>query len=152
MKTSSQTRDPYPVTWEIPLLIGLLWLVAAGVAIHLARGVANLAAGSGFAWPESGQWIRSLPGVLSGDASAGMSAPAGAVASPTLVITAVIITQVLLMAAIVWAGLLIHLRWGGGQVRGMASRSEADQLLGLRRLRKNKAVIRPDLYGRRTEP
>ena len=37
-------------------------------------------------------------------------------------------------------------RWGPGRMKGMASRGEAERLLGLTRLRRNSAVIRPDLY------
>ena len=39
-------------------------------------------------------------------------------------------------------------QWGPARVRGMASRAEADALLGLQRLRKVAPVVRPDLHGK----
>ena len=39
-------------------------------------------------------------------------------------------------------------RWGPGRLRGMASRGEAERLLGVTRLRKVRSVVRPDLYGK----
>lgn len=38
-------------------------------------------------------------------------------------------------------------RWGPGRIQGMASKTEAEQLLGVARLRKVAPVVRPDLYG-----
>jgi len=38
-------------------------------------------------------------------------------------------------------------RWGPGRLQGMATRAEAELLLGRTRLRKHAKVIRPDLYG-----
>jgi len=37
-------------------------------------------------------------------------------------------------------------RWGPGRMKGMASPGEAEQVLGLTRLRRNAPLIRPDLY------
>ena len=37
---------------------------------------------------------------------------------------------------------------GAGAAEGMASRGEAERLLGVTRLRKVRAVVRPDLYGK----
>ena len=39
-------------------------------------------------------------------------------------------------------------RWGPGRIQGMATRAEAERLLGRTRLRKVAAVVRPDLYGK----
>ncbi|MEJ7742380.1 MAG: hypothetical protein WKF73_07435 [Nocardioidaceae bacterium] len=38
-------------------------------------------------------------------------------------------------------------RWGPGRLHGMASRSEAEQLLGRTRLRRAGRLVRPDIYG-----
>jgi hypothetical protein len=37
---------------------------------------------------------------------------------------------------------------GTARLRGMASHGEAERLLGVSRLRKVRAVVRPDLYGK----
>jgi hypothetical protein len=39
-------------------------------------------------------------------------------------------------------------RWGPGRLRGMASRGEAERLLGVTRQRKVRSVVRPNLYGK----
>lgn len=39
-------------------------------------------------------------------------------------------------------------RWGPRRVRSMATRAQAEQMLGRTRLRKASAVVRPDLYGK----
>jgi hypothetical protein len=57
------------------------------------------------------------------------------------------VTEVLLLAVGVWLSKLVLDRWGPGRLRGMASRGEAERLLGVTRLRKVRAVVRPDLYG-----
>ena len=56
--------------------------------------------------------------------------------------------QVLAVALMGWAGVALLRRFGPGRVRGMATRSEAESLLGLRRLRTVAPVVRPDLYGK----
>ncbi len=40
------------------------------------------------------------------------------------------------------------LRWGPHRIHGMASKAEAQHLLGRRRLHRVRAIIRPDLYGK----
>jgi hypothetical protein len=56
--------------------------------------------------------------------------------------------------AVVLAALILLLRWGlrrwgPGRIHGMASPGQADRLLGQARLRRNAAVIRPDLHRTR---
>jgi hypothetical protein len=55
-------------------------------------------------------------------------------------------TEVMLLAVGVWLSKLVLDRWGPGRPRGMASRGEAERLLGVTRLRKVRSVVRPDLY------
>ena len=49
---------------------------------------------------------------------------------------------------IVWAAIAGTRQWGPARVRGMATRAEADTLLGVGRLRKVAPVVRPDLHGK----
>lgn len=62
------------------------------------------------------------------------------------------VTELALLAVTAWASTIAYARWGPGRVRGMATKTEAEELLGLRRLRKNRAVVRPDLYPSNTTP
>ncbi|MGL5823397.1 MAG: hypothetical protein ACRCYU_00810 [Nocardioides sp.] len=153
-------RNPYPWTWEIPAAAITVVVVVVVAGIQLARGIANLLVGAGWTWPDTTTaggvptpvgtaFWTSLPNILAGDAGAGLAAPAPAeVAGPGLLWTCLALTQTLLLAATVGAGVYIYLRWGPGRMQGMATPAEAERLLGLTRLRKVAGIIRPDLYGR----
>jgi hypothetical protein len=52
---------------------------------------------------------------------------------------------VVLLAVGVFILKLVLDRWGPGRLRGVASRGEAERLLGVTRLRKVRSVVRPDL-------
>lgn len=148
--SANRSKDPYPWTWEIP--VGILVLIATAVAlgVHVARAIANLATGHGWTWPNvSDELVLSLPAVIGGDATAGLMPGAGG-ASPGALWAALIVVQTALLIAMVVGGIYSYTRWGPGRTRGMATRAEAEQLLGLSRLRKNKTLIRPDLYGKGT--
>src|SRR5829696_5066353 len=112
------------------------------------RGIANVWAGAGWAFPRRVDLFRSLPAVLRGDAAAGLDGLNGSVASPSAVWTWVVVTEVMLLAVAVFVLKLVVDRWGPGRLRGVASQGEAEGLLGVTRLRKVGSVVRPDLYGK----
>lgn len=148
--SSTRPRDPYPLTWEIPLLILLLVVTSAALSVHVARGVANLATGHGWAWPTgTDQVVLSLPAVITGNATAGLATGATG-ASPVDLWVSLVLVQLALWVVMVISGAYAYTRWGPGRTRGMATRTEAEQLLGLSRLRRNRAIIRPDLHGKQT--
>ncbi|USQ77797.1 hypothetical protein [Ornithinimicrobium cryptoxanthini] len=142
-------RNPHPWTYEIPVAILLLLVLVTVLGIHTGRAVANLAAGAGWAWPPTTELFSSLPGLLSGDAGAGLSDP-GVVASPRSLRVWVVATQGLNLIVCLTLSALAFRAWGPGRLRGMANRTQAAALLGLPRLRKHRAIIRPDLYGNAT--
>lgn len=160
-------RDPYPWTWEIPLVVTLASGFAVVIGLQLGRSLANLVAGAGWTWPDpnAGQFTSpigaafwtSLPGVVSGDAGAGLSestldADADQLAGPGLLWACLGITEVLLIAAMSWAAIYVLQRWGPGRMRGMATATEAERLLGVTRLRKVAGIVRPDLHGKHANP
>lgn len=146
--STTRSRDPYPLTWEIPLLILLLVATGAALGVHVARGVANLVTGHGWAWPTgTDQVVLSLPAVVTGNATAGLTTGATG-ASPALLWVSLVLVQLTLWVVMVIGGTYAYTRWRPGRTRGMATRAQAEQLLGLSRLRRNRAVIRPDLYGK----
>ena len=150
MLQSDRRRDPYPFTWEIPVGILTGWLLLAGLGVQLARTLANWAAGAGWIWPTGRALSSSLPAVLAGNPQAGLilhSTPASRAALYGWIIT----TQLLLAAATILAALWMHHRWGAGRMKGMASGAEAEAVLGVTRLRRNSAVIRPDLQEAHTK-
>jgi hypothetical protein len=147
MSQQSRRHDPYPWTWEIPLSIALVILMVLVCGVHLGRGIANVWAGAGWAFPRRVELFRSLPAVLRVDAAAGLDGLNGPLPSPSAVLTWAVATEVVLLAVGVWLSKLVLDRWGPGRPRGMASRGEAERLLGVTRLRKVRSVVRLDLYG-----
>ena len=111
----------------------------------MGRSFANWFAGAGWWWPTYDKWVTSVPGVLAGDAAAGLSrvhqvASAEAVWAWLAVVGLLTVTASTL--ACVWA----WRQWGPGRMRGMATVTEAHELLGEDRLWKVRHVVRPDLY------
>jgi hypothetical protein len=147
MSQQSRRHDPYPWTWEIPLSIALVILMVLVYGVHLGRGIANVWAAASWAFPRRVELFRSLPAVLRGDAAAGLDGLNGPLSSPSAVWTWAVATEVVLLAVGVWLSKLVLDRWGPGRPRGMASRGEAERLLGVTRLRKVRSVVRLDLYG-----
>ena len=144
----SRRNDPYPFTWEIPaaIIAGVLLVLVLGV--HIGRAVANLLAGAGWSWPAREELFRSLPGILGGDGAAGLPrAPHGG-AGQSALWTSISACELLLLILLGWAFKIGLYRWGPQRVQGMATRAQAEQMLGRTRLRKASAVVRPDLYGK----
>jgi len=140
-------KNPHPWTYEIPLAVVLTLVLVAVLGVHAGRAVANLLAGGGWGWPPATELFSSLRGLWRGDAAAGLTDP-GVVAGPGALRTCVVITQTVNLLGWLTLSILAYRRLGPGRLRGMASRPEASSLLGLPRLRKHRAVIRPDLYGK----
>lgn len=156
-------RDPYPWTWELPVAVTVASLLVVVLGVHVGRGAANVLAGAGWAWPMpggqrgsgvpsplGGPFWSSLPGVLSGEAGAGLSRSTrrGQLASPVTLWTAIALVEAGTAIAVAWAVRATLLRSGPARLRGMATRVEAERLLGLHRLRLAEQIVRPD--GRRS--
>jgi hypothetical protein len=165
---SERRRDPYPWTWEIPVALSLATLFVVVLGVQLGRSAANLLAGAGWTWPAADggannaafgsplgtAFWTSLPGVLAGHSETGLPSPAltgpTGLAAPGLVWTIIAFTELTLLATTVWFGVCAYERWGPGRMRGMATASEAEKIMGLARLRKVAGIVRPDLYGKHT--
>jgi len=146
MNQRSRRHDPYPWTWEIPLVALLAVLVLIILGVHLGRGIANVFAGSDWRFPNRVDLFSSVPGVLRGDAAAGLVDLDGPVASPSGLLMCIGATELILLTV---TGLLLKWgldRWGPGRMRGVATAGEAERLLGVTRLRRNRRIVRPDLY------
>jgi hypothetical protein len=144
----SRRNDPYPFTWEIPAAIIASVLLVLILGVHLGRAAANLLAGAGWGWPSREELFRSLPGILGGDGGAGLPGTYHGVAGQTAVWTSIGACELLLLILLASALKIGLDRWGPHRVQGMATRAEAEQMLGRTRLRKASAVVRPDLYGK----
>jgi hypothetical protein len=131
MSQQLRRHDPYPWTWELPLGIALVILMVLVCGVHLGCGIANVLAGAGWAFPTRVELFRSLPAVLRGDAAAGLDGLNGSMSSPSAVWTWVVSTELMLLAVAVFVLKVVQDRWGPGRLRGMASRGEAERLLGV---------------------
>ncbi len=150
MNLQQQRRQtPYPHTWEVPALAAVTIAYLLTVGVHAGRGVANLTACGAWHWPDASAWFTSLPGVLAGNAAAGIADPACAGASGGVLMGSIIAIELVTVAVLVIVGNWAFDRWGPTRLKGMATPTEATQLLGVDRLRRVRRIIRPDLYPRK---
>lgn len=145
----ARRRDPVPWTWEIPFAITVAVLVVLSLGAQLGRAIANLLSGDGWTWAPRAELFSSLPGVLGGHADSGLTG-AGHVAGAHLLWTCVTVVELGLIVAASWGVKVGMDRWGPNRLRGMASRAEAEELLGRSHLREVAPVVRPDLYGKKS--
>ena len=131
----SRRTTPYPYTWEIPLTATITVVLTLVLSAHTARTLANAFAGAGWDFTPHAELFTALPGLVP-----------GAAASPSLLYTCLVVVEVVTVMLIVWAVIAGMRQWGPARVRGMATRAEADTLLGVGRLRKVAPVVRPDLH------
>ena len=134
----ARRHNPYPLTWEIPLGIACAILLTLAVGVHLGNALAHLTAGQPWAWPQPRDLLSSIPAVLAAE-------PALPAVNPRVWIITV---ELLLTGSLGWAAYSTWQRWGPSRLKGMATSEQAEQVLGVRRLRKVAAIVRPDLHGR----
>lgn len=131
-------HNPYPWTWEIPVGVACGVLLMLAVGVHLGNGLAHLTTGHGWTWPAPAQLFASLPTVLTN--------PTDGIGVHTWILT----VELLLLGSLTWAAVTSWQRWGPSRLKGVATRDQAEQVLGLTRLHKVAGVVRPDLH--RTRP
>lgn len=144
---TSRRSTPYPWTWEIPAAALTTVSVLLVLAVHAGRTLANGTSVGEWAFTPREGLFTSLPDLFAGDARAGL--PPGPAASQGALFAWVALCESATCALLIACTVYLLRRWGPGRVRGMASRAEAEQLLGLRRLRATAPLVRPDLYARR---
>jgi hypothetical protein len=144
----SRRHDPYPFTWEIPAAIAVSVLLILVLGIHIGRAGANLLAGAGWGWPDRAELFASLPAILGGDGRAGLPHALHGAAGQSALWSSIGAAELLLLILLASALKIGLDRWGPRRVQGMATRAQAEQMLGRTRLRKASAVVRPDLYGK----
>jgi len=139
--------DPLPWSWEVPAGAGLAWLSLSAATLLAAQGAAGFLTGHGWVWPGSSRLFPALGGLLTGQVGVGVDATAG-LPAPTLVYALAVVTELALLAVSVWAAVRFWSTVGPGRRHGMATRADAETVLGVGRLRRVRKLIRPDLYGR----
>ena len=133
----SRRHNPYPLTWEIPVGVACAVLLVLALGVHAGNGLAHLTAGHGWTWPDQRDLFASIPRVLA-------SNDATSVGVREWIVT----VELMLIGSLGWAAFSTWQRWGPSRLKGMATPDQAGQVLGVRRLRKVAAIVRPDLHGR----
>lgn len=144
----TRRTNPYPYTWEIPVAAVVAVVLLLVLGVHAGRTVANLLAGGGLTLPARDALFTSVPGILGGDAGAGLGRVPAGLAGSTAVRVWVAVVEGLVLILVGWVAKVCLERWGPGRIHGMATRAEAEKLLGRSRLRKAAGVVRPDLYAK----
>lgn len=145
MRVQSRRTDVFPTTWEIPVGIGLIWLLAAFLALPAGQGLAFALRGDGFVWPgpELGQ---SLLGLLKGDVGRGLSPDLQAHVPPDVLVYAAAALVEIAVATAAITGLSWWWRTVGPLAQfGMATRHEVAAVVGRSQLMQRRKTIRPDL-------
>ena len=127
-------HNPYPWTWEIPVGVGCAVLLVLALGVHLGNGLAHLTTGHDWTWPPASQLFASLPTVL--------GSPADGVGVHPWIVT----VELLLLGSLAWIAVWAWQRWGPSRLKGVATREQAEQVLGLTRLHKVAGIVRPDLH------
>ena len=145
-------RDPQPMGqgWEVAVAVIGGALLGLGLAALVGLGAASALFGGGWVWPHGTDTTgHVIGGLFSGHPGQGLDPrQARLVASPTAAYLCVAVCELAVIAASVVGGVLIARYRRPGDARGgLATRSEADQVLGIRKLRGAREIIRPDLYG-----
>lgn len=146
-----RVRDPQPVGrgWELAF-IGTAVVFGATVSVALAAvGIAAAVWGQGWVWPARAADVgQAVVGLLDGRPGAGYSAGQVAqLARPAPTYAVIAVGEVLLTVAAVSASVAVRDRLRAGK-SGMATRRQAEDALGVSRLRAARPVIRPDLDSR----
>jgi hypothetical protein len=147
VRVQSRRTDAFPTTWEIPVGIGLIWLLGSLLALPAGQGLAFALSGDGFVWPGPGLG-QSLLGLLTGDAGRGLSPQLQAGVPPTVLVYAAAVVAELGLATAAVVGLAWWWRTIGPLAQfGMAARQEVAAVLGHRQLMRRRKTIRPDLVA-----
>jgi type IV secretion system protein VirD4 len=145
-----ERRDALPLTWELPAAAALAWVAVAAMLLPAGRGAAAWLTGAGWVWPENGAGLTaSLAGLLTGHLAAGLTTAdaTGLPASSPVYVVVVLAEVVWLIVSLLAVGFWWR-TWGPGMRQGLADRAEVEKVLGLSRIRRDRRVIRPDLYGK----
>lgn len=134
----SRRQNPYPLTWEIPAGIAVFVVLVLALGVHTGNGLAHLTAGLGWIWPHQQDLFASIPAVLTSADTASVGVGGWILA-----------VELLNLAGLCWAAVATWQRWGSERLKGMATPEQAEQVLGVRRLRKVAHVVRPDLHPHR---
>lgn len=147
MRVQSRRTDAFPTTWEIPVGIGLVWLLAAFLAPPVGQGFAFALQGHGFVWPGP-RLGESLLGFLGGEPGRGLGTDLRSDMPPVALVYAAAVVVELTLATAALVGFTRWWRTVGPYAQfGMAPKHEVAAVLGRAHLMRRRGTIRPDLVG-----
>lgn len=127
--------------------IGLVWLLAAFLALPAGQGVAFALQGDGFVWPGP-RLGESLFGLLNGEPGRGLDAHLRFNTPPVALVYAAAVVVELALATSAFVGFTFWWRTVGPYAQfGMAAKHEVVEVLGRGQLMRRRRTIRPDLAG-----
>lgn len=144
-------RDPQPLArgGEVAFVIVAGALLLLGLAALTGLGAAAAVFGAGWVWPDGVDQIgQVLRGVLSGHPGWGLpeSLQEG-VPGRAAVYSCIAVSELVMLSVVGTTGVLFWRSHRPGDARrGMATRAEAQQVLGRSRLRRARHLLRPDLF------
>ena len=145
VRVQSRRTDAFPTTWEIPVAIGLIWLLGVFLALPAGQGVAFALTGRGFVWPGP-ELVGSSLGLLTGNPGRGLQPAFQQAVPPTILVYAMAAVVEIALAASALVGLSWWWRTVGPYAQfGMAPRHEVAAVLGRGPLVRRRKTIRPDL-------
>jgi len=142
------TTNRVPLTWEIPAAVIFAGLFFILVTPMVVQGLVAFVTAGEFEWP-SEHLLDAYAGLLHGHFGEGLRRDVAAALPPDGVMWLLtILGEVLVLGAAVVVVLWMRDMTGTNSRHGLATATQAAEALGLPRLRKSAAVIRPDLYAR----
>jgi len=147
-------RDPQPVaqSWEVAALVAGTVVVGLAVAAVTGLAMASALFGHGWVWPTGTDGMtRVVGGLLTGVPGRGLAGEQAARVPTAVPVYGCVAGCELLVAALITGVAVAAARYRrpGDARRGMATRREAERVLGVSQLRAAREVIRPDRSRRR---
>lgn len=152
MERSRRARftNAAPTAGELTVAMLLAGVLCILLTPLIVQAVVSWATAGEFALPK-GHLLDAYGGLLHGHFGVGLPpAAAHALPSDAVMWVLTLLGEVLVLGATVVIGLWMRDLTGAGSRHGLATPAQAAEALGVPRLRKSAAVIRPDLYGQRT--
>ena len=116
--------DVQPIAWEIPAAGVAVWLLAALLIFPAGQGASARLFGGGWVWPRGCSAVMSsIGGLVTGHPGRGLATPqVGQLPVAGVVYLLIVVGELLLVAATIWASVLWWRHLGPGAWQGMADR------------------------------